>query len=279
MIGASLSMPRPVLSILCMSLLAGLTTQAKNAETPSAWDLVALGLVNEAHDAFEDHPPEDRTARFGEAVTLINLQPKTRSNLDRAEKLLALVAAHDGDDELGVGARYYLARIAQFHRPSPDLPEALRIYHQLAASESRAALAQRALVQIALIELFEPGVPREEVAARFDRLALRGKTLTEPSARRDFNLVMGDAALRFELGDTVALDHLLTADETGLARPITQRDTWVRIAELARRAGRDETAITYYRRFADTFVRDSRNTMVSQRLKTLVAKKQKEVSQ
>lgn len=272
-------MPRPVFSILCMSLLVSLTTQAKNAKEASAWDLVALGLVSEAHDVFEDHPPENRTARFGEAVTLINLQPKTRSNLDRAETLFSIVAARDGDDELGVSARYYLARIAQFHRPSPDLPEALRIYHQLAASESRAALAQRALVQIALIELFEPGVPKSEVAARFDRLALRGKALTEPSARRDFNLVMGDAALRFELGDTVALDHLLAADETGLARPITQRDTWVRIAELARRAARDEIAITYYRRFLDTFLRDSRNTMVNRRLNALVAKKQKEVAQ
>lgn len=239
------------------------------AATPSAWDQTALGLFKDAHLSFAAQPAADREARFGEAVTLLSLQPKTDTNLDRAASLFAALIAAKADDDLGISARYYLARIPQVHRATPDNAAALVLFRELDALNSPHPLAQRAVVQIALIELFEPRLPASEIRSRYDRLAARSATLTEPSALRDFHMVMGDAALRFSLGETLALDHLLAADRAGIARAITQRDTWLRIAELARRTGRTDVSKTYYSKFLDTFPRDSRRLTVKERLAAL----------
>ncbi|MDF3056327.1 MAG: hypothetical protein K0R17_542 [Rariglobus sp.] len=268
-----MSRPFPLRLLPGLVLLAATPLPAADSPPASSpWDQAALGLFKDAHASFaQQAAAADREARFGEAVTLINLQPKTDTNLDRAASLLTAIAATDATDELGVSSRYYLARIAQIHRASPDNAAALRIYRELAGLSSPHALAQRAVVHVALLELFDPRLAPAEIRPGFDRLAARGATLTDPSALRDFHLVMGDAALRFNLGETIALDHLLAADRAGIVRATTQRDTWVRIAELARRTGRNDVAITYYRHFLDKFLRDSRRLMITERLAALTA--------
>lgn len=263
----------PHRSITGLILLAAPLLATEPAAAPNPWDMTAFGLFKDAHILFSEQPDADRESRFGEAVTLINLQPKTESNLDRAAAIFTEIAAASPPDELGVNARYFLARIEQIHRVKPDTSTALALYRELAALDSDHPLAQRAVVQLALLELFEPGQPASEVRARFERLAARGVTLTDPSAIRDFNLVLGDAALRFDLGDTLALDHLLAADRAGIARAITQRDTWLRIAELARRTRRDDVAATYYQRFLENFPRDTRQLMLKERLAELAGRK------
>lgn len=254
--------------VLASALLAAPLFAADSA-SPSPWDQTALGLFKDAHAAFAKQPASDREARFGEAVTLLSLQPKTDANLDRAASLFNAIAAADATDDLGLSARYYLARIPQVHRATPDTAAALALFRELAAIDSPHPLAQRAVVQVALLELYEPRLASAEIRARFAALATRGATLTEPSALRDFHMVMGDAALRFGLGDDLALDHLLAADRAGIARAITQRDTWLRIAELARRTGRTDVSKTYYTKFLDTFPRDSRRLAVKDRLAAL----------
>jgi hypothetical protein len=253
-----------VLLALALPLFA-----AEPVPTPSPWDQTALGLFKDAHTAFAKQPSADRETRFGEAVTLLSLQPKTDANLDRAAALFNAIVAANATDDLGISSRYFLARIPQVHRATPDNTAALPLFRELAALDSTHPLAQRAVVQLALIELYEPNLPPAEIRARYDRLAARGATLTESSAVRDFNMVMGDAALRFSLGDDLALDHLLAADRAGIARAVTQRDTWLRIAELARRAGRKDVSKTYYTQFLDTFPRDSRRLTVKERLAAL----------
>lgn len=251
-------------------LLAALSAPLLAVEpAPSPWDLAAFGLLKEAHSAFAAQPAADREARFGEAVTLINLQPKTDANLDRAASLFSTISAANPTDDLGISSHYFLARIPQVHRANLDTSAALLIFRELAALDSPHPLAQRAVVQVALIELFEPRVPAGEVRARFDRLASRGATLTEPSALRDFHLVMGDAALRFKFDDALALDHLLAADRAGIARAGTRRDNWIRIAELARRSGRPAIAATYYHHFLENFPRDARLLLVQEHLAAL----------
>lgn len=255
--------------VIVPALLALLTAAHLSASDTNAWEQAALGLFKDAHAAFAQRADTDREARFGQAVTLLNLQPKTDANLDRAAALLESVAAADPADDLGINARYFAARVAHIHRATPDEASALARYRQLAALDSPHPLAQRALVQIALLELFQPNVAADDVRLRFDPLAARGATLTDASARRDFNLVLGDAALRFGLGDALALDHLLAADDAGIARVNTRQDAWLRIAELARRVGRTAVAVAYYRRFLADFPRDARRLMVKERLAAL----------
>ncbi|MFH1496829.1 MAG: hypothetical protein ABII82_03290 [Verrucomicrobiota bacterium] len=250
-------------------LAAPLIALADAPPAQSLWDQTALGLFKDAHRAFAGQPAGDREARFGEAVTLLNLQPKTDGNLDRAAALFADIAANNPDDDLGVSARYFTARIAQVHRFTPDLNAALAGYRELAALDSPHPLAQRAVVQLALSELFDPGLSIDDVRSRFQQLAARGERLTVPPVRRDFHLVMGDAALRFKLGHDVALAHLLAADRAGITRAITRRDTWLRIANLARLTGQDDIAADYYGRFLEKFPRDSRGLMVREHLASL----------
>lgn len=260
----------PALVALAAPLFASVSSAPE--ETPAArspWDLVALGLLDEARTAFDALPAGDRAARFGRAVTLLNIQPKTDANLDRAAGLFSSVADERGDDDLGVSSRYYLARIPQLHRVKPDDRAALALYRELAALRSPHPLAQRALVHIALIELFEPRLPADELRTRFADLASRGETLSDPSALRDFHLVMGDAALRFGLGDDTVLEHLLAADRAGLVRATSRRENWIRIAETARIAGRPGIAAAYYRRFLDDSPRDARRLAVKERLASL----------
>jgi hypothetical protein len=269
--------PSPRLPLLlAASLLAALPAKsALNEGEPAApespWELAALGLFKDANRAFAQAPAADREARFGQAATLINLQPKTDANLTRADSLLADVASENPADSLGVAARYLRARIAHIHRLSPDPAAALALYRELADSRVDHPLAQRALVQIALLELFEADLSADQLRARHAALADRDSALTEPSARRDFNLVLGDAALRLGLPDHVALDHLLRADQAGVARDLTRRDNWLRIAELARRAGRPDVAIAHYERFLAATLRDARRLDVEQRLAALRA--------
>ncbi len=260
----------PLRAPLPFLFLAVLLPAADPGDPPSPWDQATLGLIREAYRNFARQAGPNREARFGEAVTLLNLQPKTGANLDRAASLFTDIIATEPADGLGVSARYYVARIAHVHRTSPDDATALRIYRELADLSSPHPLAQRALVQLALMEIFEPRLDPAEVRVRFERLTARGAALTESSAVRDFHLVMGDAALRFNLGEAIALDHLLAADRVGLARAATQRDTWVRIAELGRRTGRNDIAVTYYQRFLENFPRDSRRRMIIERLAALL---------
>lgn len=267
-------MLRPIPLCLFPALLILAATSrllADQSPPPSAWDNAALGLLKEAHASFAKQPAEDREARFGEAVTLINLQPKTDANLDRAAALFTAIAASNAADHLGISSRYFLARIPQVHRVTPDVSAALVIFRELATLDSPHPLAQHAVVQLALIELFEPGIPPDEIRTRFERLSTRGVSLNEPSAIRDFNLVMGDAALRFKLGDAIALDHLLAGERAGIARAGTRRDTWIRIAELARRTGRTDIATSYYNLFLENFPRDARRLMVKERLAALTS--------
>ena len=260
--------------LLVLLLLAGLAP-ARAGELASApadpWDQTALGLFKDAHHAFAQRPADDREARFGAAVTLINLQPKTDANLDRAESLLHALVADDPPDDLSVAARYYLARIPHVHRTRPDTARALAAYREIIALGSPHPLAQRAVVLAGLLSLHEPRLGAEERAARHARVAADAASLDAPSARRDLHLILADVALRHDLGDETVLHHLLAADTAGIARAVTRRDTWLRTAEIARRSGRTEIAVLYYRRFLDQFQSDPRRLAVEERLAALLA--------
>lgn len=264
-------MPSRPPRFLAFFLLTGLPLIAAPAATPSdPWAQASLGLFKDAHRAFSEAPAADREARFGEAVALLNVQPKTDANLDHAAALFRALVADDPADDYAIGARYFLARIPHVHRATPDAALALAGYRELAALDSPHPLAQRAVVLVALLELFEPGISAEERVARFERLSARGAALVDSSARRDFHLVMAEAALRHKFDDRITLEHLLAADRAGIVRAVTQRDTWLRTAEIARRAGRPDVAIASYRRFLENFRSDPRRRAIQEHLAELL---------
>jgi hypothetical protein len=273
----------PTVVLSAIAVLFSLWSRAAgDADAPSgrqAWQEASLGLFNSAHRAFAAEAPSSREARFGEAITLLNVQPKTNANLNRAAALfdeLADSVPASGADDIAISARYFLARIPQVHRSPPVPVEARRRFEQLIAATggldgnvSVHPLAQRALVEIAIIDLYSAALPENDLRVRITALAARGAALTDTDARRDLHFTLGDAALRFRLGDELALEHLLAADAAGFSRLTVQASTWVCIAGIAHRTGRHDVAVTYYTKFLDTFVRDSRRRLVEERLATL----------
>ena len=72
--------------------------------------------------------------------------------MEEARGILAGLA--DVPDDVGLGARFCLGRIAQLHLPTPDPEEAARQYRQLIAGQRDSLWAQTALSRLAILEIY-----------------------------------------------------------------------------------------------------------------------------
>jgi len=240
----------------------------------SAWQAGSRLLVNDANRAFAaagDSPAgATRESRFGEAVTLLNVQPKTGSNIERAHGLLrALVEENAGDDH-GIMAAYYLGRIEQVHRATPDLPRALGHYEALMRAHPGHLFAQMAAVKACMLRLYALASD-EPPARRLDQAETLQPFFTQPEARRDYHLVMADACARLGASAEREIAHLLAAEQAGPQDRTGRADLAVRVAELSRGLGQKDRAIEYYRKFLNEYSREVRVYLVQQRLKELEA--------
>lgn len=227
------------------------------ADEPLAttWLKAARMLPAEAYREFAA-APASREVLLGRAVTLLNVPPVAPGNLERAATWLESLR---GDDEVGIAATYFLARLEQVHRMPPNPERALALYEELYRRHPQHALAQMGWVKAAIGRVYEPGVD-------FAAIERSGEGLTDPQAVRDFHLALADAAGRLRLPAEKQLEHLLAVDRVGMARRKTSGDVWVRIAELARETGRRELAREYARRFLAEFPNDQRAHLVRERL-------------
>jgi tetratricopeptide (TPR) repeat protein len=249
-------------------MLMALATPICAAESPSEfWREVSVGLFKDANRYFGNlSGPE---AELGQALTLLVLQPKTTSNLDRAETLLAHLATRPASEEIGQAARYYLARLQHVHRQNVDLLAAKAIYEALIQDAPRSFYAYQAQVKLAIIELYDVAASPPELRTRFDKFVRLAAEITDKSARRDLSFLLADVAQQFNYEKTIALDLLLQADKAGITRSAEQATTWVRIGELARLTGRDDVARQHYQSFLANYPRDRRRLSIQERLATL----------
>lgn len=236
-----------------------------------AWRSTTLNLFKEAHQTFaaEDGPE----ATLGEALTLLVIQPKTAANVDKAAALLSALAAGSSDlaDERAQTALYYLGRIEQVHRQTPDPAAARRHFDRLITAAPAGFWAQQAVVKRALIDLYDQEISEETRRARFDVLVAQAAALAHDGARRDLSLLLADTALQFGYGQDLALTLLLQADAAGVVRKTEVAHVWVRIGELARILGRAGIARDYYERFLKAYPRDGRVLLIRERLAELLA--------
>lgn len=254
------------LGALATPLLAG-SAETTGVQT-DPWREVAVSLFQDAHRSFTSRTGPD--AELGRALTYLVLQPKTDDNVDRAAAILTELTELPITEEIARAARYYLGRIEHVHRTTPNLGAARTHYRTLIEQVPDGDFfANQARIKLAFIDLYDPQASPAELKARFDELLPVSAKQTAPSARRDLSLLLADVALRFDYGDALALDLLLQADRAGIKRSTEQADVWVRIGELARISGRDDIARDHYQRFLDTFPRDRRRLMVSEKLASL----------
>lgn len=211
-----------------------------------------------------DSAGQSRQATLGKALALLNIQPKTRGNVNASAGMLEKLLSENPDDAIGIAAAYWLGRVDQLHRYEPDPGRAADRFERLFDRHRQSYLGQMALVKAALIRLYDPA-DRSDRGEMIDRWAARGRALTHADAVRDFHLLLADAAGRFDLPPEVALEHLQAVDAVGVRSRKTRSDLLVRIAEYARRAGQAELAIASYARFLEAFPLDHRAYTVARR--------------
>jgi len=254
---------------LLIPITLGLSQLAAHADQDAlarAWGATAANLLPEAKREFD--ALDGAEAELGGALLLLLRQPKTQANVELAAARLAVLAEREPADEISRAARYYLGRLEHVHR-SPASPGAARAhYRRLIADAPGSFFAECAAVKLAIIDLYELVDP-EEHRARFNTHRAVAESLAHPSAKRDLSLLLADVSLQFGYGESVALEELLRADRAGVTRTLERANVWVRIGELARVSGNEEVARAYYRRFLETYRRDSRRTMVEERLESL----------
>ena len=214
---------------------------------------------------------ECRALDHARGVLLLNAQPKYQGNIDEARALLQSVRQSRADDDLGLSALYYLARIAQFHTSPPDPARAAQLYAELIARAPAHPLAQEAVAKLATLRLFEDGTVPDERRRRLDEYETAAAHLQAPGARRDLYFVLAESRLLFAGDREPVLRDLLAAEQAGIVRQQLAADTLARIAVLARELGHREIAIEHYQKFLASFQRDNRAYLLGGQLKALQA--------
>lgn len=230
------------------------------------WDDVAVGMFNDARAQFESAADESgdnerRALRFGEAVSLLNVQPRTSSNIDTAFSIFEEIRAAAPGDDLGLEARYFQGRIEQVHRQTPDLAKAETIFSELARAHPAHPAGQRALIKLAVIRLYA-AVDAAERRRRFDEFTASASQLGDVGAKVQMHLLLADVARRFRFGYEEELAHLSAADKAGVIKRSLQLQLLARVGDLARLTGKNDMARAYYTRFLQEFPRTDRRSTI-----------------
>lgn len=227
----------------------------------SAWQDAANYSFNEAHQkiiALRSNPSiSSRELDYAEAILLLNVQPKTESNIQEASQLFQSVAAN-GADELSLYARYYIARILHVHQSVPDLIKAEASYLELIGQYPQHILAQESLLKLSILYLYE--LKKEEpMEKRIQKVNLLGQKITDPVISGMYHGMMADCLLRFSSSSKKeALDHLLLYENAGIQRPKKRAFTLIQIGLISRELGDYSISKKYFGKFLTEFKRDGR---------------------
>jgi tetratricopeptide (TPR) repeat protein len=260
--------PRPNAIRHVLALAGLLLASPRGSASSDGWEALADLAFVEAREAFARGDPDDRRTRFGRALAVLNARPKTRETIEAARRDFAWVSGRNPSDDLGIRARYFLGRIAQLHQYDADWEKAARIYARLVEEHPAHPFAQLAAVKLVLVRLYDAS-PAEDKASRFAELEALAPRITHPLAHMAFHYALGAAHLAVGGSEEAALGHLITAAEAGISQARTRATVYVRIGELARLQGRSEIARAYYRRFLAEFPRESRVSLIRERLTAL----------
>lgn len=236
------------------------------------WEALALVRANDARRLFAGVPDDAgsaaRAARLGEGVALLNVQPRSERNLERARRLLNALAAGPAD-EIALAARYHLARIDHVHSLRPNLDAAEASYRALLADHPGHPLAEQAAPKLALLVVYRSSEP-DLVESRLRELETLAARLVDPSAARDTRLLLAQAALRLQGNHARAVALLRPVlEQATIARSNRRAEAWLIFAESSAALGLTGDAVRGYRQFLLETPRDARAPEVTRRLAVL----------
>jgi tetratricopeptide (TPR) repeat protein len=232
--------------------------------------LASSFLVKEAYETFQREGTMPETERkFGEALTLMNLQPRTEANLLRAVELFGEVSNESSPGApLNGLARLMRARLEEFYLDQPDPEAAKATYLALVRESSGDPVVEMAGARLVIMEAFADA-PEKDNLARLEELEELVPFLRSPAGRREFHTAMAFALLDNNGDKGRALDHFLAADREGLTRKASALRLYLVAGDTAAACGRTEDAVYFYRKLIATYPRDSRAFLVKERLRKL----------
>ena len=203
---------------------------------------------------------------FTRALAILNKQPKTQGNTERAARLFKKLNQAASGSEIGVASQYFLGRIAEIHRHPFNQEEALRYYRLLSNQHREHFFGQLAGHRIAMIQLYDPSLSLSERQELFLELESLGEAMPNRHICSSFHFLMGRISLRLDLPTEVSLDHYLKCARLGIVADRFRGNVFLSIGNLARELGRKELAREYFAKFLGEFERDKRATLVKDRL-------------
>jgi hypothetical protein len=238
------------------------------------WQQLALVNASEAQRSFaaaREADPASREARLGAALALLQLRSRTPGHIADATELLENLRRESPDDDTGIGAAYYLARIPQLHRFEPDRAAAVAGYRALIAAHPGHPYAQLAAPKLALLLLYDD-VPPAEWERRVAEIEALLPQLTSPEAARDTRLTLGTALIRLRHDHARAYPLFAACLEAGSVTRMPRLNTvLVQAAESAEKLGHREAAAGHYAEFLRVFPNDAKSDEIRRRLATLPA--------
>jgi len=217
---------------------------------------------NEARDAFVIATGDEAMRKFGEAATLLNVQPRTGGNIQRARRLFEEVARDTPPgSKLSRLSRFYIARVKEFYLAPQDIEGATADYLSLLQEKTADPLIEQGASRLVVIAAFSGGTP----ADRLQKLAALEKLdslLETPAGRREFHTSMAYALLDNGGDKSRAVDHFLAADREGFTSKATAVSAWLVAATTAAEIGRNIDARYFFEKMLATYPQDPRNFTV-----------------
>lgn len=210
------------------------------------WRLMQKLQFNEAVEEMERAGPLSPRGRMGLAMALLNTQPRSQADVERAAVILRQLSEGAADEEVASWALYFLGRIDQAHRKEVDEQAALVTYGKLIERFPASEAAELARIKRGLLELYSPGddVDRAGVLGRLEEeLPL----ISSAPTRQQLHHVIAEGLLFFQLSRERALDHFIAAHKLGEFIPNSEPGALYRIAALAQDLGRREVAARHFR--------------------------------
>lgn len=266
-----------LLPSLALGLLCASTGQGEPGG-PTVWRQATKYFFYEARQLAMSLPDPSRADRLGRAVLLFNVNPVTPAQLDLAAQELQALVQEDPADDAGLGAQYYLGRLAQVQRQPANLAAARSYYAALVERSPGSRFGELAQVKLALMDLY-PSDHQAPSVAVLEAWDARSRGLADPMASRDLHVALARACLFYREEFTRqgydarprALAHLHAATSAGTASFRTRAELLVAIGEIASELGRFDDARAAYTAFIAEYGRDARAGTIRQHLARLPA--------
>lgn len=267
-----------IVVIFCMTFYATEYLSAKDPNSlDNAWELFVQLRFNDAFDYLSNNFEDDvellgepfvRNIHLGQALSILNKNPKTTANTRRAVSMLHTIVKENPVDETGLMARYILARVYLFHQTPVRQNDAIIQYEGIINDKPEHLIAQICVIKLSMLQIYgeNRGETRLEVIKSIEAKA---PLLTDSALVRDYHLLLGNAYMYFNLSSEKALQHLIKADRIGIVGPISASEIYLQIAELANSIGNYRIANSYYKSFIQKYPRDIRTYTVMQRIAEL----------